>query len=284
MEKVKKILVTGGAGFIGTHLCRRLVENGNEVISLDNYFTGQKDNHVPGVEYREGHTKDIKSIVPEKIDIVFHLGEYSRVEQSLEEPELVWDLNVAGTFAVAEYCRENNIRLVYAGSSTRFSDNGLGGNLSPYAFSKMVHSELIKNYGAWYNLPYAITYFYNVYGPGERSGRYGTVIEIFHQQYLKKQPLSVTAPGTQVRIFTHVEDIVDGLVLIGGQDVSGEFGLGADESYSILEVAKMFKTDINMSPERQGNRLGAEIDSSRSKALGWTPKHRLEDYIKGFIS
>ena len=141
---MKTILVTGGAGFVGSRLCRRLHAEGHLVISLDNYFTGSRDNHLEGVEYREGHTKDIALHIPEKIDILFHLGEYSRVEQSLLEPEIVWDLNAAGTFAVLEFWRSQRCKLVYAGSSTKFSDGGLGRNLSPYTWTKASNTELVK--------------------------------------------------------------------------------------------------------------------------------------------
>ncbi|HRY52830.1 MAG TPA: NAD-dependent epimerase/dehydratase family protein [Candidatus Portnoybacteria bacterium] len=282
-KKTKLILVTGGAGFIGSNLCARLAKQGHKVISLDNYFTGLKENHIPGVEYRQGHTKDIVSRIPEKPDLVYHLGEYSRVEQSVGEPDLVWDLNIAGTFAVAEYCRQRNIRLIYAGSSTKFSDGGLGRDQSPYAFSKATHTELIRNYGDWYNLPYAIAYFYNVYGPRERSGKYGSLIEIFRQKYLAGQPLTVTSPGTQKRIFTHVDDIVDGLLLIGEKGEGDEFGLGANESYSVLEIAQMFNAPIKMTPERQGNRMDARLDATKSQAIGWQAKHRIADYIQNIV-
>ena len=178
-----RVLVTGGAGFVGSRLCERLVATGHRVISLDNYFTGSRDNHVQGVEYREGHTKDIAALVPEEIDIIYHLGEYSRVEQSLTEPHVVWDLNSAGTFAVLEFWRARKCKLVYAGSSTKFSDGGLGRNLSPYTWSKAAHTELVKNYATWYDLPYAITYFYNVYGPGEiPHGPYSTLLAIFQDE------------------------------------------------------------------------------------------------------
>ena len=177
----KPILVTGGAGFVGSHLCRRLHAAGRQVISLDNYFTGSRDNHVAGVDYRDGHTRDIATLVPETPDLIFHLGEYSRVEKSLLEPALVWDLNKDGTFAVLEYARRTGAKLVYAGSSTKFGDGGLGRDQSPYAWTKATNTELVRNYGTWYALRYAITYFYNVYGPGERAGAYGTVIEIFRQ-------------------------------------------------------------------------------------------------------
>ncbi|MDB5224784.1 MAG: ADP-L-glycero-D-manno-heptose-6-epimerase, partial [Candidatus Adlerbacteria bacterium] len=157
MEASKLIVVTGGAGFVGSHLCERLVQLGHKVISLDNYFTGSRDNHVPGVEYREGHTKDISTLVPETPDLVYHLGEYSRVEVSFTEPQVVWDLNIAGTFAVVEFCRSHKTKLVYAGSSTKFADGGLGRDQSPYAWSKATNTELVRNYGEWFGLKYAIT-------------------------------------------------------------------------------------------------------------------------------
>ena len=185
----KTIVVTGGAGFVGSRLCGRLAPRGHRVISVDNYFTGVRGIEVPGVDYREAHTNDIGAAVPERPDIVFHLGEYSRVEASLAEPDVVWDMNVNGTFQVLEYWREKSPKLVYAGSSTKFADGGLGRDQSPYAFTKATNSELVRNYGDWYGLPFAITYFYNVYGPGERAGTYGTLIEIFRQRFLAGEEL-----------------------------------------------------------------------------------------------
>jgi UDP-glucose 4-epimerase len=276
----KCILVTGGAGFIGSHLCARLVQEGHNVISLDNYFTGSRENHVPGVEYRDGHTKDIEKHILEIPDLIYHLGEYSRVEKSLEEPALVWDLNKDGTFGVVEFWRKNGCKLVYAGSSTKFGDGGLGRMQSPYAWTKASNTELVQNYGAWYGLPYAVTYFYNVYGPGERSGTYGTVIEIFRQKCQAREPLTVTAPGTQRRNFTHIDDIIAGLMLVGEEGTGGDFGIGDELAYSILEVANMFGGDIRMKPAVQGNRMSADIDTSKTRSLGWSPVKNLADYIK----
>lgn len=276
----KTVVVTGGAGFVGSHLCRRLVQEGHAVISLDNYFTGSREDHVSGVEYREGHTKDIEKYIPETPDVIYHLGEYSRVEKSIEEPALVWDLNVAGTFGVVEYWRKRKCKLVYAGSSTKFGDGGTGRDQSPYAWTKATNTELVRNYGAWYGLPYAITYFYNVYGPGERAGTYGTVVEIFHQQHKKGEPLTVVAPGTQKRNFTHIDDIVEGIILVGEKGTGDDFGLGSEHEYTILEVARMFSKEVTMLPERVGNRLASGIDTKKSKLLGWTAKNSLEEYVE----
>lgn len=280
---MKTAVVTGGAGFIGSHVCERLHKEGWKVISLDNYFTGVRENHIEGVEYREGHTKDIESLVPETPDIVYHLAGYSRVERSFEEPALVWSLNSDGTFAVAEYCRKKNVKLVYAGSSTRFADGSLGPHESPYAWTKANSAELIANYGTWFGLPYAITYFYNVYGPRERAGRYGTVIEIFRQKYLNGESLSVNSPGTQVRNFTHVYDIVDGLMLVGEKGSGDGYGLGDHRTYSILDIAKQFGLPVTMMPSTKGNRMNSSIDTSKSEELGWKVKHSVVDYIESIV-
>ncbi len=207
MENKKIILVTGGAGFIGSHLIEELVKNeNNQVISLDNYFTGSKENHIEGAEYIEGHTKDIEKLITVNPNIIYHLGEYSRVAKSLDEPELVWDMNKRGTFAVLEFWRRIGCKLVYAGSSTKSvgarEDGITGRNLAPYTWAKATNTELVVNYGHWYDLPYAVTYFYNVYGVGERGfSEYGTVIETFKQRYLDKKPFQIHMPGTQTRSF-----------------------------------------------------------------------------------
>ena len=253
------------------------------MISLDNYFTGSKENHVAGVEYREGHTKDIEALIPETPDLIFHLGEYARVEKSLEEPNVVWELNTQGTFRVLEYWRKKGGKLVYAGSSTKFGDGGLGRDQSPYAWTKATNTELVRNYGSWYGLPYAITYFYNVYGPRERSGAYGTLIEIFKQKKLKGETLTVNSPGTQRRNFTHVLDVVNALLLVGEEALGDDFGIGNEQSYSVLEVAEMFGGEIEMRPLVAGNRMESSVETEKTKALGWSPSHSLEQYIKEHV-
>lgn len=283
---MKKILVTGGAGFIGSNLIELLLKDAtNEVYSLDNYFTGSKSNHISGATYIEGSTKDITSLVTFKPNLVYHLGEYSRVEQSFDDIETVWQSNKDGTFAVLEFCRKQMCKIVYAGSSTKFGDGGLGRDQSPYAWSKATNTELVQNYGTWYGLPYAITYFYNVYGPREiEEGKYATLIALFKRKRKNNEVLTIVSPGTQKRNFTYVGDIVRGLALVGEKGQGDNYGLGAKESYSILEIAEMFGGKIEMLPERKGNRMSASIDLSRSHGeLGWTNEISIKDYIEKFI-
>jgi UDP-glucose 4-epimerase len=276
------ILVTGGAGFIGSHLCERLAQLGHTTISLDNYSTGQESNHVDGVTYLRGDTKDIGRLLPEKPDIIYHLGEYARVEQSFLDIEDVLKSNLTGTAAVLEYVRQQGPKLVYAGSSTKFADGGIGKDQSPYAWTKAINTNLVQRYGDWFGINYAITYFYNVYGPRERSDTgTGTLIGIFNELYQQGKPLTVRRPGTQRRNFTHVSDIVDGLIMVGEKGQGDEYGLGHEDSYSILEVAKMFGGDIEDLPERPGNRMQSGVDVRRAYLeLGWKPKYDLPSYIQ----
>lgn len=282
MNKNKKILVTGGAGFVGSHLCERLSQNENyDVYSLDNYFTGSKNNHVPNVTYIKGSTKDIAELVKFTPDMVYHLGEYSRVEQSFDDMEKVWEYNKDGIFRVLEFVRKAGCKILYAGSSTKFGDGGLGRSASPYAWTKASNTELVENYGAWYNVPYAITYFYNVYGPREiQTGKYATLIALFKEKMKNTQPLTIVSPGTQKRNFTHIDDIVDGLILVGENGYGDEFGIGSEEAFTIKEVAELFGGEIQMLPERRGNRMSAEVISDKTKALGWSPQKKLADYIE----
>ncbi len=280
------VIVTGGAGLIGQSLIELLLPK-YRVVSRDNDCIGSEKNHIEGAEYVKGHTKDIESLLgKENPVIIFHLGEYSRVEQSFADVALVWDLNVEGTFRVLEYWRkrgqaDEKCKLVYAGSSTKFADGGLGRDQSPYAWMKASNTELVRNYGHWFYLSYAITYFYNNYGPRELSeGPYASVIGRFKKLYEAGEPITVVAPGTQKRNFTHVEDTARALLMIGEKGEGAEYGIGSPESYSILEIAKMFSEDISMLPERKGNRLESIIDTSRiEKEFGWKPKHSVRDYI-----
>ncbi len=277
------VLVTGGAGLIGTHLVKLLLDKGYRVVSLDNYFIGSKDNHVAGVEYIEGHTKDIEQLLGhENPKLIIHLGEYSRVEQSFDDIELVWQSNVHGTHCVFEFWRKRGCKLVYAGSSTKFADGGLGRDQSPYAWMKASNTELARNYGNWFKLPYAITYFYNAYGAQElATGPYASVIGRFKTQYFNGEPITVRAPGTQKRNFTFAGDIARGVMMVGEGGQGDDYGLGSHESHTILEIAQMFGGEITMLEERPGNRMDSICDTSRAEnEFGWKTEQTVEGYIE----
>ena len=280
-----KILVTGGAGFIGSHLCEKLADDGNEVISLDNYSTGSEKNHIDEVVYIKGETTNIDKLITFSPDIIYHLGEYSRVEQSFDDIEKVWSSNKDGIFAVLQFCRKTKAKLIYAGSSTKFGDGGLGRSQSPYAWTKSSNTELVENYGNWFGIKYAITYFYNVYGGREIStGKYATLIALFKEKYKNRKPLTVVSPGTQLRNFTHIEDIISGLVLVGKKGLGDNYGIGCSQSFSILDIAKMFGSEIEFLPERKGNRMSASVVCDKTKSLGWEESYSIENYIRDIVN
>jgi len=281
---MKKILVTGGAGFIGSNLCERLSKDKNcEIFSLDNYSTGSEKNHIDGVKYIRGSTTDIDNLVLFSPDLIYHLGEYSRVEQSFQDIDTVWVSNKTGIFAVLQFCRKHGSKIIYAGSSTKFGDGGLGRNQSPYSWTKSSNTELVINFGHWFNIPYAITYFYNVYGEREiETGKYATLIALFKEKSRKDESLPVVSPGSQRRNFTNIEDIIDGVILVGEEGYGDDFGIGSTDSFTVLEIAKMFGGKIKMLPERQGNRMTADVVIEKTQALGWKCKRSIRDYINDF--
>lgn len=280
----RTILVTGGAGHVGSHVIEELLTDPrNRVISLDNYFNGSAENHIAGAEYREGHTKNIDKLVKETPDIVYHLGEYARIAPSFEDVEKVYDLNIIGTFAVAEFCRLRKVKkLVYAASSTKFAIEGDGRHQNPYSFTKAANVDLINDYGRWYKLPYAICYFYNAFGPRERGeGKYATVIAKFEQQYLRGEPLSVVRPGTQKRAFTHVRDLARGIILTGNKGHGDRYALGQTKTYSIAAIARAFGGPIQFVKGYPGREKARNPIKAR-RELGWKPTVDVMDYINDF--
>jgi len=279
-----KILITGGAGFIGSHLCERLaIDKNNNIYSLDNYSTGREVNHISGVQYIKGSTKDIDRLIDFTPDIVYHLGEYSRVEQSFFDIEKAWEYNSEGTFSVLQLCIKTKAKLIYAGSSTKFADKGCGPNQSPYAWLKSTNTQLVKNYGDWFGLEYAITYFYNVYGGREIAlGEYATLIALFKSKVENNETLTVVSPGVQKRNFTHVDDIISGLILVGDKGIGDGYGIGCKDSYSVLDIAKLFGGEIEMIPERAGNRMSGDVFTEKLEKLGWKCTKSVVDYIESF--
>jgi UDP-glucose 4-epimerase len=286
------IVITGGAGFIGSNLIKFLIKRTKyKILSIDNYSTGSKSNHCksPRVKYINSNNIYIEkklSNVKNKILALFHFGEFSRIYQSFTDIIPCYNSNMLGTFSVVKFCSDNKIKLIYSASSSKFGNKGKDENLSPYSWTKSKNIELIENYNKWFGLRFEILYFYNVYGPGQiKKTKMAAVIAIFEEQYKKKEPLTVVRPGTQKRDFTHVNDIVNGCFLAFKKGKNDHYFLSSKKSYKILEVARLFKTKVEMVPERKGERLGSFYKKSNTeKHLNFKTTINIEDYINSFIN
>tara|TARA_R100000773_G_scaffold44633_2_gene46695 strand:+ start:3172 stop:4035 length:864 start_codon:yes stop_codon:yes gene_type:complete len=285
-----KALVTGGVGFIGTNLVKRLLDDGNKVVSLDNYTTGVKENEIQqkGVQYFDVDLRYVHDydFFMDKPDVIFHTAALARIQPSLQDPTTTIQNNFDSTLNILEWARRKKCPVIFAGSSS--FHQGLWG--SPYAWSKFAGEQLCELYNKVYNLPTAICRFYNVYGPHQiEGGDYAAVIGIFERQYKNHEPLTITGDGEQRRDFTHVDDIVDGLIRCGEKinKVSGEeFELGSGVNFSINEVANMFGDDYSKEyiPARDGEyEMTLCTDDKANKLLGWNPKNNINDYIKGVV-
>ena len=279
-----RILVTGGAGFIGSNLIKRLVDEGHSVTSLDNYSLGKVDNHVLGVNYINNDVTNINNI-ENRYDIIFHLAALSRVQPSFTDPDETFRANVLGTQKVCDYARAYDIKLIYAGSSSKHYDP----NASPYAFTKYTGEEICKLYKKTFNMNIEIARFYNVYGPNEiMDGDYAAVVGRWRQQIKDSQPLTIIGTGEKKRDYTHVDDIVEGLVKIAFKEKRHEdaWELGAGVNYSVNELFGMFKERfINIDslylPDQSGNyETSLRANNDANEVLDWQPKDRLKEYIQ----
>ncbi len=283
---MKNILVTGGAGFVGSNLIKKLKYDfpNSRIVSLDNYFTGKKENHIPGVLYLEGNTKDAEEIfsnLEQEFDTVFHFGEYSRIVQSFKDVKICSESILMGTPVILELVRKWGAKLIYSASSSKFGNNGLDENLSPYSWMKSKMVELIKNYSDWFNVDYEICYFFNVYGPGQiMKGDYATVVGIFERQLKEGLKCSVVKPGTQSRDFTHIYDVVNGIILTTKQNANHEWHLRSGINTTLIELAEMYG-DWEFIEERRGERFTSEsFPSDTNERLGWEANEILGDWVE----
>lgn len=270
-----KYLVTGGSGFIGSHLVDKLVRQGHKVVIWDNYSTGKKENENPKALY---YNIDIAGISPDfhniKYEAIFHLAGEARIQPSFNNPALTHDSNVTGTLRVLEVARRYCTKVIYAGSSSVYHDQ----YANPYSFTKMKAEEYCTLYNKIYEVPVAIARFFNVYGTRQlEEGAYATVIGIFERQRREKVPLTITGDGEQRRDFTHVEDIVDGLIAMSKDEWRANiFNLGTGTNHSINELAAMFQCPVKHIPARPGEAQDTLADISFSMShLNWKPKHSL---------
>jgi len=289
MKKI--IIVTGGAGFIGSNLIRFLLKRTNfNIISIDNYTTGSMKNHVinKNVKYINGQNKDISRILrnyKKKIKIIYHFGEFSRIYQSFLHTKDCVNSNIYNSFEVINFAKDNNIKIIYSATSSNLGNDGKDQNSSPYAWTKTKNIELIKNYGDWFGLRYEILYFYNVYGPGQiKNGKMSALIAIFEKQYKNKKPLTIVKPGTQLRDFTHIDDIIEGCYKAVIKNKNKEYMLSSGKKFSILQIAKMFNTKYKYISKRPGDRKDSIVlNNNAKKILGFKSKNTLKDYIENFI-
>ena len=286
----KKIVITGGAGFVGTNLIKYFLEKTKlNIISIDNYSSSSKRNHIKSsrVRYIKAHTKNISTVLnPKKIHSIFHFGEFARIYQSFLQMDKCIDSNSIGTNAVINFCLKNKIKLIYSATSASLGNKGKDKDLSPYAFTKAKNLELLENMKKWFNFKYEIIYFYNVYGPYQiGKGSMATVIGIFEDFYKRKRPLPVVRPGTQSRRFTHIDDTVKICFMAWKKNLCRHYSISHRESFSIIKVAKMFKRKIKYLPRRAGERYASALTNMNlsNKVYKHFGKIKLRDYIKDFI-
>ncbi|WP_440932440.1 NAD-dependent epimerase/dehydratase family protein [Candidatus Pelagibacter sp.] len=289
MKKI--IIVTGGCGFVGSNLIRYILKETNyKIISLDDYSSGTKKNHIKDnrVKYLNGHTKDINKILKKyktSINVIFHFGEFSRIYQSFLQMNNCIQSNTIGSNAVFNFCLENKIKLIYSATSASLGNNGQDKNLSPYAFTKTKNLELLENLKKWFNFKYEVIFFYNVYGPGQiMKGKMSTVIGIFEDQYMNNKPLTVVKPGNQSRRFTHIEDTIKICFKAWKENKCKFYSISNKESFTILQVAKMFDKKIRLLPPRKGERYASALTnlSLSNKIHRNYGKISLRDYIQNF--
>ena len=285
------IIVTGGAGFVGSNLIENFIKKTKyKIISVDNYSSGFRKNHINSlrVKYIKGHTKDIEKLIktPKKIKTIFHFGEFSRIYQSFDMMDECINSNSIGTNSVFNFCYKNKIKLIYSATSASLGNKGNDKNLSPYAFTKAKNLELLENLKKWFNFKYEVVYFYNVYGPRQISkGKMSTVIGIFENAYKQRKPLPVVRPGSQSRRFTHIDDTIDVCFIAWKKNLNRHYSIANKKSYTILQVAKLFKSKIKLLPKRQGERFASALTNMNlsNKVYKYFGKKKLVDYIRLFL-
>ena len=286
------LVVTGGAGFIGSNLISEILKFKKfRVLSIDNYSTGLSRNHIKNkrVKYLKGNTKNIEILLKSyvgKIHTIFHFGEFARIYQSFKKINDCFSSNIEGTPNVFNFALKNKIRLIYSATSASLGNGGKDMNLSPYAFSKAKNLELLENLKKWFNFRFEVVYFYNVYGEKQIcKGEMATVVGIFEDYFKREKKLPVVRPGTQARRFTHVFDTVKACIFAWRKNKCKHYSVASNQSYSIIELAKLFKSKIRYLPVRKGERFASALTKMNlnNKIIRLPAKIRLKDYVNNFL-
>ena len=286
------LVVTGGAGFIGSNLISQLLKFKKfKIISIDNYSSGLTKNHIKNkrVKYLRGNTKNIEILLKSytgKIYSIFHFGEFARIYQSFKKINDCFDSNIEGSSNVFNFALKNKIRLIYSATSASLGNKGRDMNLSPYAFSKAKNLELLENMKRWFNFQCEVIYFYNVYGEKQIcKGDMATVVGIFEDCFKRGKKLPVVRPGTQVRRFTHVYDTIEACIFAWKKNKCKHYCIASKQSYSIIKLAKLFKSKIRYLPMRKGERFASALTKMNlnNRMIRLTAKIKLNDYIKNFL-
>jgi UDP-glucose 4-epimerase len=286
------LVVTGGAGFVGSNLIEELIKfKKYKIISIDNYSSGKISNQIKNsrVKYLRGVTKNSESLLKiykNNIDTIFHFGEFSRIFQSFKNINECFNSNIEGSASLFNFALKNKIKLIYSATSANLGNKGKDMNLSPYAFTKAKNLELLVNLKKWYNFKYEVLYFYNVYGPKQIcKGNMATVVGIFEEHFKNKKKLPVVKPGTQTRKFTHVYDTVKACIYAWRKNNNKHYSIASNENYSILELAKLFKTEVKYLSKRKGERYASALTKMNfnNQIIRISTKIRLKDYINNFL-
>jgi len=298
-----KALITGGCGFIGSHLADELIRLNFQVVVLDNLSTGRTENisqliENPNFSFHEVDIVNFDEILPifDKVDWVFHLAALADIVPSIENPKSYYDSNVNGTFNVLEASRKNNVKkLIYTASSSCY---GLPDEFPtketaeirpqyPYALTKNIGEQLVMHWCQLYKLPVISLRFFNVYGPRARtSGTYGAVFGVFLAQKLAKKPYTVVGDGEQTRDFTYVTDIIGAIYTAAKTNISGEsINIGSNNTHSINKLVELLKGEVVNIPKRPGEPDCTWADITKAKKLlNWSPQVSFEEGVNNLIN
>jgi UDP-glucose 4-epimerase len=287
------LVVTGGAGFIGSNLISELLKLKKfKVLSIDNYSSGLSKNHIKNnkVKYLKGSTQNIELLLKNyigKIHSIFHFGEFARIYQSFKKINQCFSSNIEGSLNVFKFALKNKIKLIYSATSASLGNKGEDMNLSPYAFSKAKNLELLENFKSWFNFRYEVIYFYNVYGKNQiHKGDMATVVGIFEDHFKKGKKLPVVRPGKQTRKFTHVYDTAKACIFAWKKNKCKHYSIASKQSYSIIELARMFKSKIRYLSKRKGERYASALTrmNLNNRIIRLSAERRLKDYVNNFLS